>query len=149
MTKPNFCFLAGVAPLAGVDDDFLLFGLEYISRTFMVFETSFLYHYHGVFRNWCKIPSLMTDLFNQITFKITYETMPPVCLISQSLNLKILDLTLICEFLGPSPSVFSGKKSRIIAGDVTVRTYKIKIICADRLSVELSFDAYSKWHMPI
>ena len=40
VTKPNFCFLAGVAPLAGVDDDFLLFGLEYISRTFMVFETS-------------------------------------------------------------------------------------------------------------
>ena len=40
-SKPNFCFLAGVAPLAGVDDDFLLFGLEYISRTFMVFVTSF------------------------------------------------------------------------------------------------------------
>ena len=41
VTKPNFCFLAGVAPLAGVDDDFLLFGLEYISRTFMVFVTIF------------------------------------------------------------------------------------------------------------
>ena len=64
VTKPNFCFLAGVAPLAGVDEDFLLFGLEYISRTFMVFETSFLYGYHGDDRNWCKIPSLVTDLFN-------------------------------------------------------------------------------------
>ena len=30
--------------------------------------------------------------------------------------------TLIREFLGPSPSVFSGKKSRIITGDVTVGT---------------------------
>ena len=31
-------------------------------------------------------------------------------------------LTLIRGFLGPSPSVFSGKKSRIIIGDVTVGT---------------------------
>ena len=31
-------------------------------------------------------------------------------------------LTLIREFFGPSPSAFSGKKSRIIAGDVTVGT---------------------------
>ena len=31
-------------------------------------------------------------------------------------------LTLIREFLGPSPSAFSGKKSRIIADDVTVGT---------------------------
>ena len=58
-------------------------------------------------------------------------------------------LTLIREFLGPSPSAFSGKKSRIVAGDVTLRTQKIKIICADRVSVELSYDANIKWHMPI
>ena len=50
VTEPNFCFLAGVAPLAGVDDDFLLFGLEYISRTLMVFVTSFRRQYHGVSR---------------------------------------------------------------------------------------------------
>ena len=33
-----------------------------------------------------------------------------------------LILTLIWVFLGPSPSVFSGKKSRFITGDVTVGT---------------------------
>ena len=33
-----------------------------------------------------------------------------------------LTLSLICEFLGPLPSAFSGKKSRIIAGEVTVGT---------------------------
>ena len=43
-------------------------------------------------------------------------------------------LTLIREFLGPSPSAFSGKKSRIIAGDVTVETEKIKMICANSVS---------------
>ena len=58
-------------------------------------------------------------------------------------------LTLIREFLGPSPSAFSGKKSRIIAGDVTVGSLKIKIICEDRVSVGLSYDANFKWHMPI
>ena len=25
----------------------------------------------------------------------------------------------------------------------------MKVICADRVSVGLSYDAYSKWHMPI
>ena len=34
----------------------------------------------------------------------------------------ILLLNLIREFLGPSPSVFSGEKSRFITGDVTVVT---------------------------
>ena len=33
-----------------------------------------------------------------------------------------VQLTLIREFLGPSPSVISGKKSKIITGDVTVGT---------------------------
>ena len=61
--------------------------------------------------------------------------------------LKSLDtLTLIREFLGPSPSAFSGKKSKIIACDVTVRTKKI---CADRVSVGLSCDVNFKWHMPL
>ena len=48
-----------------------------------------------------------------------------------------MPLTLIREFLGPSPSVFSGKKSRIIAGDVTVGTLKMKIIWVDTVSVGL------------
>ena len=52
-------------------------------------------------------------------------------------------------FLGPSPSVFSGKKSRFITGDVTVGTLKIKIICTDRVSVEHYYGANFKWHMPI
>ena len=60
-----------------------------------------------------------------------------------------LCLTLIREFLGPSPSVFSGKKSRIIADDVTVGTLKMKIIRADTVSVGLSYDTNFKWHMPI
>ena len=54
-------------------------------------------------------------------------------------------LTLIREFLGPLSSAFSG----IIAGDVTVETKKMKMICADRVSVGLSYDANFKWHMPI
>ena len=58
-------------------------------------------------------------------------------------------LTLIREFLGPLSSAFSGKKSRIIAGNVTIGTQKMKIICADRVSVRLSNGAYFKWHMPI
>ena len=58
-------------------------------------------------------------------------------------------LTLIREFLGPSPGAVSGKKSRIITGDVTVGTWKIKIVSADRVSVGLSYDANLKWHMPI
>ena len=41
------------------------------------------------------------------------------------------------------------KKSRIIAGDVTVGTWKMKIICADRVSVRLYYDANFKCHMPL
>ena len=59
----------------------------------------------------------------------------------------LLSLTVIREFLGPSPS--AEKKSRIIAVDVTVWTEHMKIICAERVSVELYYDAYFKWHMPI
>ena len=40
-------------------------------------------------------------------------------------NFSIFNITIIREFLGPSPSAFSGKKSRIIAGDVTVGTKKL------------------------
>ena len=58
-------------------------------------------------------------------------------------------LTLIREFFGPSPSAFSEKKSKIITGDVTVRTRDMKIICADRVSVRLYNDAFFKWHMPL
>ena len=43
-------------------------------------------------------------------------------------------LTIIREFLGPSPSVISTKKSKVITGDVTVETWEIKSICADRLA---------------
>ena len=46
-------------------------------------------------------------------------------------------LTLIREFLGPSPSVFSGKKYRIIAGDGTVGIEETKIKSSDRVSVGL------------
>ena len=53
------------------------------------------------------------------------------------------------RFLGLSPSVISGKKSIIITGDVTVKTNKIKIICAGRVSVELFYGINFKWHMPI
>ena len=41
------------------------------------------------------------------------------------------------------------KKTRIIAGDITVGTYKMKIICADRVSVRLYCDVNLKWHMPL
>ena len=41
------------------------------------------------------------------------------------------------------------EKSKNTACDVTVRTKKIKIICADRVLVEVSYDANFKWHMPI
>ena len=44
---------------------------------------------------------------------------------------------------------FLKKKSRIIAGDVTVGTKKIKIIWADTVSVGLSYGAIFKWHMPL
>ena len=64
------------------------------------------------------------------------------------LYLKI-QLTLVREFLGPSPSAFSGKKSKIIAVDVTVRTKKIKILCVYTVSVRLSYDVNFNWHMPI
>ena len=36
-----------------------------------------------------------------------------------------------------------------MAGDVTVGTWKMKIICVDRVSVGLSYDANFKRHMPI
>ena len=58
-------------------------------------------------------------------------------------------LTLIREFLGPSPNALSEKKNKNIACDVTLRTEKIKTIWADRVWVELSHDANLKWHMPI
>ena len=44
---------------------------------------------------------------------------------------------------------FFWKKSRIIVGDVTVGTLKMKIRCTNRLSVGLSYEANFKWHMPI
>ena len=65
------------------------------------------------------------------------------------LNISINQLTLIREFLGPSPSVISEKKSKIFDSGVTVGTCDIKIICADRVPVELSYDANFKWQMPI
>ena len=34
----------------------------------------------------------------------------------------------IREFLGPSPSVLSGKNPKNIAGDVTVRTKKLSLV---------------------
>ena len=37
----------------------------------------------------------------------------------------------------------------LFAGDVTVGTWKMKITCADRVSVGLSYDTNLKWHMPI
>ena len=39
--------------------------------------------------------------------------------------------------------------SRIVAGDVTVGTKKMKIICTDRMSVRLSYDVNFNWHMPV
>ena len=68
--------------------------------------------------------------------------------LSKDSSKQFLIFILLREFLGPSPSALS-KKSRIIAGDVTVEPWKRQIICADRVSVRLSCDAYSKWHMPI
>ena len=41
------------------------------------------------------------------------------------------------------------EKSKIFTGDVTLKTNKMKIICADRVSVELYYGANFKWHMPI
>ena len=41
------------------------------------------------------------------------------------------------------------EKFRIIAGDVTIVTKKIKPACADRVSVGLSYAANLEWHMPI
>ena len=45
-----------------------------------------------------------------------------------------LSLTLIRGYLGPSPRVFSGKKSKIITSDVTVGTQEMEIRCADIVS---------------
>ena len=56
-------------------------------------------------------------------------------------------LTLIREFLGPSPSVFSEKNPE--SSLVTVGTSKMKIICTNTVSVGLSYCTYFKWHMPI
>ena len=61
----------------------------------------------------------------------------------------VIILTLICEFMGPSQNAFSEKKTRIIAGDVTGGTEKMKIICADIVSVRLSYYSNFKWHMQI
>ena len=63
-------------------------------------------------------------------------------------------LSLTHEFLGPSDghqhqARFLKKKSRIVAGDVTVGTKEMKIISVDRLSVKLSCDVHFQWHMPI
>ena len=44
---------------------------------------------------------------------------------------------------------FLEKKSRIIAGEVTVETWILKIICADTVSVGLSYGANFKRHMPL
>ena len=41
------------------------------------------------------------------------------------------------------------KKTKYIACDVTVGTNKIKIICANKVSVQLSYDAHFKWNMRI
>ena len=48
-----------------------------------------------------------------------------ISMVSTLKNVTLL-LTLIREFLGLSPSAFFGKKSRIIAGDVTVWTLRYK-----------------------
>ena len=67
-------------------------------------------------------------------------------------------LSLIHGFLGPSSSVIPEKNPKLspvtsdwspVTGDFTAGSYKLKIIYADRVSVELSFDANFKWHMPI
>ena len=68
--------------------------------------------------------------------------------LSKDSSKQFLIFILLREFLGPSPSALS-KKSRIIAGDVTVGTSKMKITCADTVSVGLSYDTNFKWHMPI
>ena len=39
--------------------------------------------------------------------------------------------------------MFSEKKSKIFAGDVTVGTQKVKIIGADKVSVRLYYDVFS------
>ena len=58
-------------------------------------------------------------------------------------------LTLVRVFWDHHRARFPEKKSRIIAGDVTVGIYKMKIICADRVSVKPYCDVNSKWHMPL
>ena len=55
-----------------------------------------------------------------------------------------LKFKLIREFLGRA---CWKEKSKNIAGDVTVGTKNIKIICPDRVSVGLSCDVNLKWHM--
>ena len=60
-----------------------------------------------------------------------------------------------CSLVHPCPWIFGTvterhfwKKSKI-TGDVTNGTLKIKIICADKVPAELSYDTYFKWHTPI
>ena len=59
--------------------------------------------------------------------------------------------SLLCvrERLNPYPWIFGTinervfwKKSRIIAGDITVETLKMKIVCANLVSVRLYFDVF-------
>ena len=52
-------------------------------------------------------------------------------------------------FLGPSPSAFSGEKIQNHPWWRHSWDLEMKIICADRVPVELSYDANFKWHMPI
>ena len=57
-----------------------------------------------------------------------------------------MQFTLIREFLGPSPSVVSEKKSKNIAYDVTAGTKKIKLYM--QIECQLGYyDAIFKWHM--
>ena len=57
----------------------------------------------------------------------------------------LLMLTLIRVFWDYNRARFLGKKSRIIPGDATVGTKKIKIISADTVSVGLSYRAFFKY----
>ena len=53
------------------------------------------------------------------------------------------------DFWDHHRACFLEKKSKNIACDVTVRTNKIKIICADSVSFGLSYGGKIKWHMPL
>ena len=69
------------------------------------------------------------ELITGITWTISYEPyhmdhMEPLLKLLGTGKLKVYIKTInpYPGFLGPSPSVFSGKKSRFITGDVTVVT---------------------------